>query len=48
MQKLPIGELARRFGNPGRRIWYMAQGLDPEPLQPNVAAPKLALPAFNR
>ena len=40
MQKLPIGELARRFGNPGRRIWYMAQGLDPEPLQPNVAAPK--------
>jgi len=40
MQTLPIGELARRFGNPGRRIWYMAQGLDPEPLQPNVAAPK--------
>jgi DNA polymerase-4 len=40
MQTLPIGELARRFGNPGRRIWYMAQGLDPEPLQPTVAAPK--------
>ncbi len=40
MKKLPIGELARRFGNPGRRIWYMAQGLDPEPLQPTVAAPK--------
>ncbi len=40
MQHLPISELGRRFGNPGRRIWYMAQGLDPEPLQPNVAAPK--------
>lgn len=40
MKQLPIGELARRFGNPGRRIWYMAQGLDPEPLQPTVAAPK--------
>lgn len=40
MQHLPIGELARRFGNPGRRIWYMAQGLDPEPLQQTVAAPK--------
>ncbi|MEM7401790.1 MAG: DNA polymerase IV [Pseudomonadota bacterium] len=40
MEKLPIGELARRFGNPGRRIWYMAQGLDPEPLHPTVAAPK--------
>lgn len=40
MQHLPISELGRRFGNPGRRIWYMAQGLDSEPLQPNVAAPK--------
>ncbi|MGI9227450.1 MAG: DNA polymerase Y family protein [Gammaproteobacteria bacterium] len=40
MQKFPIGELARRFGNPGRRIWYMAQGLDPEPLQQTVPAPK--------
>ena len=40
MQGLPIGELARRFGNPGRRIWYMAQGLDPEPLYYDVADPK--------
>lgn len=40
MQQLPISELARRFGNPGRRIWYMAQGLDPEPLQQTVPAPK--------
>ena len=40
MQNLPIGELARRFGNPGRRIWYMAQGLDPEPLHYDVADPK--------
>jgi len=40
MRKLPIGELARRFGSPGRRIWYMAQGQDPEPLHPDVADPK--------
>lgn len=40
MRRLPIGELARRFGNPGRRIWYMAQGLDPEPMHPDVADPK--------
>ncbi|MDH5392891.1 MAG: DNA polymerase IV [Gammaproteobacteria bacterium] len=40
MEKLPIGELAKRFGNPGRRIWYMCQGQDPEPLQQKIAAPK--------
>lgn len=33
LQKLPISVLARRFGNPGRRIWLMAQGLDPEPVK---------------
>ncbi len=40
MKTLPIGELARRFGNPGRRIWYMAQGLDPDPLHQTIPAPK--------
>ncbi len=40
MQHLPIGELAGRFGNLGRRIWYMAQGLDPDPVRQSVAAPK--------
>lgn len=40
MQHLPIGELGRRFGNPGRRIWLMAQGLDPEPVKLNVPPPK--------
>ncbi len=40
MPQLPIGELARRFGNPGRRIWYMAQGMDPEPMHLDVADPK--------
>ncbi len=40
MARLPIGVLAQRFGNPGRRIWYMAQGADPEPLQLNMPAPK--------
>jgi DNA polymerase-4 len=40
MEKLPISILARRFGNPGRRIWYMCQGADPDPLHPDVAAPR--------
>ncbi|MCK5002113.1 MAG: DNA polymerase IV [Gammaproteobacteria bacterium] len=40
MEKLPISVLARRFGNPGRRIWYMCQGEDPEPLHTEVTAPK--------
>jgi DNA polymerase-4 len=33
LQKLPISVLAKRCGNPGRRIWLMAQGLDPEPVR---------------
>ncbi len=40
MKKLPIGVLAKRFGNPGRRIWLMAQGKDPEPITTAVKAPK--------
>jgi len=40
MEKLPIGILAKRFGNLGRRIWFMAQGLDPEPIKTYVAPPK--------
>ena len=40
MARLPISVLARRFGNPGRRIWLMAQGLDPEPVHTTVPPPK--------
>ena len=40
MEKLPISVLSQRFGNPGRRIWYMCQGRDPDPLHQAVAAPK--------
>lgn len=40
MAKLPISELGRRFGNPGRRIWLMAQGEDPEGLTFEVPSPK--------
>ncbi len=40
MKKLPISVLAQRFGNPGRRIWYMCQGKDPDKIISNVAAPK--------
>lgn len=40
VEKLPIGVLAKRFGNIGRRIWLMCQGLDPEPVKTQVADPK--------
>lgn len=40
MQRLPISALGDRFGNLGRRIWYMCQGQDPEKVSGNVAAPK--------
>lgn len=40
MKKLPIGVLAKRFGNLGRRIWFMCQGLDPDGLHKEIAAPK--------
>ncbi len=40
MKRLPIGELGKRFGNLGRRIWLMTQGLDPDLVQTSVSAPK--------
>ncbi|KKN26429.1 hypothetical protein LCGC14_0874780 [marine sediment metagenome] len=40
MKKIPIGILAKRYGNPGRRIWLMAQGRDPEPVVTTVKDPK--------
>lgn len=40
MKNLPISVLAKRFGHPGRRIWLMAQGLDPEPVITTVKDPK--------
>ena len=40
MQKLPIGVLGQRFGNPGRRIWHMCQGQDPEKVKTQVDQPK--------
>ena len=40
MQKIPISILAKRFGNIGRRLWYMCQGMDPEPIHTEIADPK--------
>lgn len=40
MARLPISVLAKRFGNIGRRIWYMCQGQDPDKLHLTVPAPK--------
>ena len=38
--KIPIGVLGRRFGNPGRRIWYMCKGRDPEKVKNIINKPK--------
>jgi len=40
MKNIPVSVLGQRFGNPGRRIWLMAQGKDPEPLTMSVPEPK--------
>lgn len=40
MEKVPISILAKRFGNLGRRIWYMCQGADPDMVHTQVASPK--------
>jgi len=40
MKRLPIGVLAKRFGNPGRRIWHMCQGKDYEKLHQDIPPPK--------
>jgi len=40
VEKVPISILAQRFGNWGRRIWYMCQGADPEPVHTKTASPK--------
>lgn len=34
LTRLPVAVLAQRFGNHGRRLWLMAQGLDPDPVRP--------------
>jgi DNA polymerase-4 len=40
MHKIPISIPAKRFGNLGRRIWLMAQGLDTEPVQTQIKDPQ--------
>ena len=40
LQDLPISVLGKRYGNPGRRIWLMAQGLDPAPVTANIPPPR--------
>jgi DNA polymerase IV len=40
MQHLPISVLAKRFGNIGRRLWYMCLGQDPDFVKLTVDAPK--------
>lgn len=40
MARLPVGVMGKRFGYPGRRIWLMCQGQDPDKIHTTVAAPK--------
>ena len=40
MQKIPISVLGQRFGDIGRRIWLMCQGMDPLPVITTVPPPK--------
>lgn len=40
MGRLPVSVLAQRWGNIGRRIWLMAQGHDPEPVNSGIIPPK--------
>jgi len=40
VEKIPISILAKRFGNLGRRIWYMCQGADPDPIHTVLTNPK--------
>lgn len=40
MEKVPIGLLAKKYGNLGRRIWYMCQGADPDLVRTCIPSPK--------
>ncbi|PCJ49017.1 MAG: DNA polymerase IV [Gammaproteobacteria bacterium] len=40
MKHIPISVLGQRFGNPGKRIWLMAQGKDPEVINGHVCEAK--------
>lgn len=40
IEKLPMSILAKRFGNIGRRIWFMCQAADPDIVHTEVAPPK--------
>ena len=40
MDRIPISTLGQRFGNPGRRIWYMCRGEDPDKVQGHFHPPK--------
>lgn len=34
MQRIPMTILSKRFGNWGKRLWWMCQGADPDPVVP--------------
>lgn len=48
MPRIPVGLAVRRFGNHGRRLWLMAQGLDPSPVRRRGGDPAPALPGLAR
>lgn len=40
MKHIPISILGKRFGNLGRRIWFMCQGKDPDKIHSTIQDPK--------
>lgn len=49
MARIPVGVPASRFGNHGRRLWLMAQGMDPAPVRPRTTEPGAGvLPGLGR
>lgn len=40
VENIPISILSKRFGNLGKRIWYMCQGADPDPVHTIIPNPK--------
>lgn len=48
MGRIPVSLAVRRFGNHGRRLWLMAQGLDPAPVRRRGAEASTPLPGLGK
>lgn len=48
MVRIPVSLAVRRFGNHGRRLWLMAQGLDPAPVRRRGGDAPALLPGLGK